>query len=108
MWGQAPDETVRMVGGGSTLVTSNKNSLFTRIDGPWARGYGRTSLGELRGYQVTGYAVSKKMRAGQEEYEGISLDLDFALKTRQTVVVLGLKPFSTKKEAEDWVFKEPQ
>jgi hypothetical protein len=103
MWGPGPK--------GTRVVSSwpgfefNNSPFFAHLNGGLGRSLGSAEgFGEVRGYRVIGYAMSSQTRAGQEPYQQISgHDIDFALRTRQFVLVLGLKTFATAEEAHDWL-----
>ncbi len=112
MWGPGLKGTHVISGWPGMWGSSNDNSFFAKLDKGVNRTYGPSAgFGEIRGYRVIGFATSSQTRAGQEKYGQIGGgDIDFALRTRQFVLVLGVKPFATEEEAKDWVYnqREPE
>jgi hypothetical protein len=106
MWGPTP-KGPRYLIYSEYIVTAWSGGLdkfFGDLDGTAARASGSTDLGEVHGYRVIGFAGSRELQAGQNPAQTLeSNNVHDALRTRKYVLVLGVKPFATEKEAQDWL-----
>jgi hypothetical protein len=104
MWGRGHEGT-RVISGWPGMWSASQNDkFFANIDSGYSRVYGPDTLGEIRGYRVIGFAVSRQLRAGSEKYRDQFGGLDFSIQNRQFVAVLGVKTFSTAQEADSWFY----
>lgn len=110
MWGSGPDGTryITVSEGNGIMRSGGKDDFFTGLGSVLHRSYGASHRGEIRGYRIVGYAGSEEMRAGQERYKNNSGDIELALRTRERVVVMGVKPFPTREDAEHWIDGEEE
>lgn len=81
---------------------SDGDPFYTDLNGGLNRTYGADASGTpLLGYRVIGCARSQTLRPGAREFAGT--DYEEIIKTHQRVLVLGVKPFATREEANAWL-----
>lgn len=102
MWGPGPAGTRMATFSGWLAVSAERDDFFAKLDGPLMRSYGETDEGELRGYQVIGYAASREARAEQKKDAPGDRAVDLTLRSHRYVAVLGVKMFGSEEDARLW------
>lgn len=103
MWGATP-RGVRGATVDQAFVMSDADDIWAKLDGPHSNCFGTADLGEVQGFRIVGFAASSECRPGQEDKRNISAGLKKTLEFRRYVLMLGYKPFATRKEAEDYSY----
>ncbi|WP_162672644.1 hypothetical protein [Gemmata massiliana] len=103
MWGRGKDGPRVVSGWPWNWGGSNGDPFYADLGDKLSRSYGDSPLGDLRGYRVIGHAVSKQLRAGREQFVDAVIGYEDVIKNHQRVLVLGVKPFPTREEAEHWL-----
>lgn len=106
MWSPTPTGPRSMTFSGGIWGFTSDSDVFAKLDGALGRSHGPTSLGEVRGYRVIGYAGSSEAWAAPENAAGELAAFGHSLRDRKHVVVLGIKTFPTKDEASHWALGE--
>ena len=104
MWGPGPNGPRAASGWQGVWTASDNDPFYAGLNGDLARFYGKHMVySVVRGYRVIGYAASKQMRAGREQFEHtVGGSWEEFINNHQRVLILGVKPFATHEEAWDW------
>ena len=103
MWGPQPDGKSRVIYGTDYLFLCRfENSSFhAALDTGGLRSLGTPE--EVRGWRVIEFAISAKPREGKALNQSVYDSAAAAIENCETVLVMGLKPFPTEKQAKEYL-----